>query len=200
MADAEVAFGSDRVLAELIVEFHGFCSPPGVDTAAHGGYGCVLADVIYAVVKLGMGNGVEGKAFALVKWAAVVDVGSEQVVAIYVLRPVVAYARGAVVGVGVGYGIDSGVVCQAGGEVRLFLGVIGLIQEVHIVLADIFELAIACIYVERVGSILHLYEVSHIGSCLFKIVQVFYFALAVFPLIASPECRSKQKGITSCNT
>ena len=128
MADAEVTLGTDRVLAELVVESECLCTPPRVDAAAHRGYGRILADIVNAVVKLGMGNGVEGKAFALVKWAAVVDIGSEQVVAVYVLRPVVAYARGAVVGVGVGYGIDSGVVCQAGGKVRLFLRVIGLIQ------------------------------------------------------------------------
>ena len=128
MADADVTLGTDSVLAEFVVESDCLCTPPRVDAAAHRGYGRVLADIINAVVEFGMGNGVEGKAFALVKWAAVVDIGSEQVVAVYVLRPVVAYACGAVVGVGVGYGIDSGVVCQAGGENGFFFEILSLIK------------------------------------------------------------------------
>ena len=103
MTDADVAFGSDRVRAELIVEFHRLCSPPGVDAAACRLYRSILADEIHAVVELGMGDAIESDAFALVKRAAVSDVCGKQIVAVHILRPIATFACGAVVCISVGY-------------------------------------------------------------------------------------------------
>ena len=60
-------------------------------------------------------------------------------------------------------------------------------------LADVSEPAIAGIYVERVGSVLHLYEVSHIGSRLCKFIVIFDAMVSnlILPVILQFKCRIK---------
>ena len=103
MAYADVAFGSDGVLAEFVVESDCLCTPPGVDTAACRLYRSVLADEIHAVVELGMSDTIESDAFALVKRAAVRDVRGKQIVSVHILRLIATFACSAVVCISVGY-------------------------------------------------------------------------------------------------